>query len=318
MHFRPLAGILHSADKDWLQRRPYLIREQMFQPANENGNAALAVHYAEGPDNGPPLVLLHGLTWRWQVFLPLLPALTETWHVFVPDLRGHGRSGRMANGYRGQDYCADLVPFLRNCVPQPAVIFGHSLGGMIALHIAATSPELVRALVLADNPLSIESLKRSHYPSLFAGLLQLLEQAPTYDQLVHCVGEIRVQVAGESVDGRHMTMRMADIPGNDAAFMRFWARSLCELDPDAVRMSLDGRAAEGWDGFNLLQQVDCATLLMQADPRMGGLMSEADVARARACIRGASHVRISNVGHPLYIQDAAPVLRALTNFLGSL
>jgi len=54
------------------------------------------LNYAEGPASGPPLVLLHGFTGRWQGFLPLLPALSLRWHVYAPDYRGHGKSGRVA------------------------------------------------------------------------------------------------------------------------------------------------------------------------------------------------------------------------------
>ena len=48
---------------------------------------------AEGAATGPPLVLLHGGSARWQSALPLIPDLSEQWHVYVPDLRGHGQWG---------------------------------------------------------------------------------------------------------------------------------------------------------------------------------------------------------------------------------
>ena len=92
----------------------------------------VCLNYAEGPANGPPLVLLHGLGRRWQVFMPVIPALSLRWHIFVPDLRGHGKSARVARGYRGTQYSEDITRFLRERVSEPAVLFGHSLGGMLA------------------------------------------------------------------------------------------------------------------------------------------------------------------------------------------
>src|ERR1700691_217022 len=62
------------------------------------------LNYAEGPANGPPLVLIHGLGRRWQVFLPIIPALSLRWHIFAPDLRGHGKSSHVARGYHGPQY----------------------------------------------------------------------------------------------------------------------------------------------------------------------------------------------------------------------
>jgi pimeloyl-ACP methyl ester carboxylesterase len=54
----------------------------------------VALNYAEGPDAGPPMVLTHGLTDRWQYYLPIMPFLTMRWHVYALDFRGHGRSSR--------------------------------------------------------------------------------------------------------------------------------------------------------------------------------------------------------------------------------
>ena len=115
----------------------------------ETGEVRL--NYSEGPANGPPLVLLHGLGRRWQVFLPIIPALSMRWHIFAPDLRGHGKSTHVARGYRGPQYSEDICCLLRERISAPAIVFGHSLGGMLAMWVASHHPELVRALILGDN-----------------------------------------------------------------------------------------------------------------------------------------------------------------------
>src|SRR6266700_2199342 len=93
----------------------------------------VTLNYAEGASSGPPLVLLHGGSARWQSVLPLLPELSQHWHIYAPDLRGHGKSGSVPGGYRLLDYTADIEAFLKQVVKEPAVLFGHSLGGHIAL-----------------------------------------------------------------------------------------------------------------------------------------------------------------------------------------
>lgn len=70
---------------------------------------AVTINYAEGPKGGPPLVLLHGVTSRWQVWLTSLPPLMLRWHVVAADLRGHGRSGRVPDQYGLMDY-TESVP----------------------------------------------------------------------------------------------------------------------------------------------------------------------------------------------------------------
>jgi len=90
----------------------------------------VTINYAEGPPSGPALVLLHGGSARWQDLVGFLPALAVSWHVYALDLRGHGQSGRVPGCYRLQDYVDDLAALLQQ-VTGPAILFGHSLGGMV-------------------------------------------------------------------------------------------------------------------------------------------------------------------------------------------
>jgi pimeloyl-ACP methyl ester carboxylesterase len=101
-------------------------------------------------------VLLHGGGDRWQGFMPILPQLATRWHIFALDLRGHGKSGRIPGQYRPEHYVADVIAFLESEFLQPVILFGHSLGGWIALLVAAQQQDKVRALILGDPPLNIE------------------------------------------------------------------------------------------------------------------------------------------------------------------
>ena len=61
------------------------------------GEAVL--NYAEGPNNGPPLYLLHGFTNNWRFYQPIIPYLQTRWHIIAPDLRGHGKSAHTPKQY---------------------------------------------------------------------------------------------------------------------------------------------------------------------------------------------------------------------------
>ena len=54
----------------------------------------IVINFAEGEAAGPPLVMLHGSTLRWQTFGNFIPTLEQSWHIYACDLRGHGKSGR--------------------------------------------------------------------------------------------------------------------------------------------------------------------------------------------------------------------------------
>src|SRR5213079_1763791 len=97
----------------------------------ELDTGTVAIHYVEGPKAGPPLLLLHGVTARWQSFVTLLPFLTQCWQVVAADLRGHGRSGRVPGGYGIMEYARDAIGLIRHLGDEPAVVLGHSLGAVI-------------------------------------------------------------------------------------------------------------------------------------------------------------------------------------------
>jgi len=284
------------------------ITEHTFHAEN------LALNYAEGLPNGAPLVLLHGLGRRWQVFLPLIPALSLRWHIFAVDLRGHGKSAHVPRGYRGSEYGEDVARLLCECVPGPAVLFGHSLGGMLGMWLACRHPELVRALILGDNTIVTGRGHRNPmYAALFAGLRDVARRGGSLETVAQGIGKIVLPVPGtdESVS-------IHELPGNDEAYLLSWARCVQQADPEVYDMTLDGSALEGWDGETLLRGISCPTLLLQANPQLGGLMSDADVSLATRLLAHHTHVRFRNLGHALFIQQPEPVLRAVTNFLESL
>jgi len=277
------------------------------------GQAGVHLNYAEGSANGTPLVLLHGLGRRWQVFLPVIPALSLRWHIFAPDLRGHGKSSRVARGYHGSQYSEDIACFLRERVAAPAVLFGHSLGGMLAMRLASHHPELVRALILGDNTIVTRRLRHPMYVALFSGLRELARKGGAIEQIAEGIGRIVLPVPGTD---EFVTIRQ--LPGNDEAYLLAWARCVQQADPDTYEMTLDGSSLEGWDGEALLRGIACPTLLLQGTPELGGLMSDADVALATRLLPHHAHVKFRNLGHALFIQQPEPVLRAVTNFLESL
>lgn len=273
----------------------------------------VTLNYAEGEDNGPTLVLLHGLGRRWQVFLPLIPSLSLRWHIYALDLRGHGKSGRIPRGYRGTQYSEDVIRFLREQVNEPAVLLGHSLGGMAAMWVAAHEPELVKAVILGDNLISGADFSQSYYPMLFGGLRDLATTGGTIEEIAHGLAEIKLKLPGLDE-----LVRIGDLPGNDQAYLMWWARCVKQVDPDTYAMSLDGTSLEGWDGEGLLRRINCPTLLLQANPQLGGLMSDEDVKLALKLLAHPVHVSFPTLGHALYMQQPEPVLRAVNNFLESL
>ena len=131
-------------------------------PATRFGDARLAtgvrLHYAErGDATGTPVILLHGYSdgwYSWNLVLPLFPASLR---VYALDQRGHGDSERPASGYTLPELAADVIAFMDAKGIRRATIVGHSMGSIVAQHVAAAAPERVARLVLVSSATTLRA-----------------------------------------------------------------------------------------------------------------------------------------------------------------
>ncbi len=116
-------------------------------------NDGTVLNYVEGPDNGPSLLLIHGQVAAWGMYTKVLPELSKYYHVYAVDCHGHGKSSKDPEKYSGQAMGEDFAWFIENVIGEPAVVSGHSSGGLLTTWLAANSSENVLGIVLEDPPL---------------------------------------------------------------------------------------------------------------------------------------------------------------------
>lgn len=139
----------------------------------------LVVH-RDGEPQGPPLLLLHGLTDSGQGWRDAIGRWRDRFAVVAPDQRGHGESPRFSGEQRAAHPGDVMVEDAARLLEQldGAVVVGHSLGGAVALAAAVRRPDLVRALVLED-PAPLGPEEPQHDPArgeeLLAGLRPSIE-----------------------------------------------------------------------------------------------------------------------------------------------
>jgi pimeloyl-ACP methyl ester carboxylesterase len=110
--------------------------------------------YAEGPDNGPPLVLLHAQMLDWFSYSRVLPELAQSFHVYAVDYQGHGKTAVPASyPMTANRIGADLGSFIDAVVGKQVYLTGNSSGGLLTAWLAANRPDLVIAALLEDPPL---------------------------------------------------------------------------------------------------------------------------------------------------------------------
>jgi pimeloyl-ACP methyl ester carboxylesterase len=291
--------------------------------------------YVEGPDNGPPLVLLHAQQVDWFAYSRVLPELATRFHVFDIDYQGHGNTITPA-GYpmTANRIGADLAAFMRATIGQPAFVTGNSSGGLLTAWLAANRPQQVRSVLLEDPPLFA-----SEYPRIKKTIAyrDFASCATAVDQRVRDFMLFWIQDNKEFFDenvgpGVAALLTQAVItyrllhPGQPIDLglitddtVRLFLRGLNESDPHFGKAFYDGTWNQGFDHATALRKITCPTLLMQANYTwtdgdiLNGAMSSEDAAKAMSLLTDGTYQKV-DASHVINLDKPQEFLTALTGF----
>lgn len=304
---------------------------------------AVRLNYAEGPANGPPLVLIPAQMGTWESYARVLPALSRRLHVFAADVRGHGGSSWTPGDYSWASVGADLRAFLAQVVGRPAVVAGNSSGGVVALWLAAHIPDLVAGIVLEDAPVFSAELPRFRDRDRFVyqGLEHLVaalgdvenrdladyfrdQVLPTKGGRVRRVPGWFVRFLSGAIHRRQKAHpgEPVDIPWLPGT-LRLLLKSLSTFDPDFARAFVNGRFYGDFDHAAALRQVRCPLLMLHADwfrhPEYGlvGAMDDGDARRIRELAPQAQYRQIA-ANHVIHAFRPKAYLEAVKAFAGGL
>lgn len=118
--------------------------------------------YDDAGSGSPAFVMIHGWTCNNNYFAPQRDHFAKHHRVISVDLRGHGESDKPQQKYTIAGFADDVAWMCRELKLPKAVAIGHSMGGMVALELAASYPDQFSAAVACDSPIvPPESLKAS-------------------------------------------------------------------------------------------------------------------------------------------------------------
>jgi pimeloyl-ACP methyl ester carboxylesterase len=225
--------------------------------------------------SGPPILLLHGLMGRASTWWAAAGWLARHGRVVGLDARGHGRSG--ARGPWTTDrMAADVADVLADL--GPAVVVGHSMGGLHGLVAAARRPDLVRALVVEDMGVDFRGRGDADTRAWFAAF------PPSFPALAAVrrafggreFGDYMCECVEERGDGYHPLARVE----HTTAIATEWAER------------------DHWDA---VRAVRCPALLVEAEESVA---PEGQMALMAARMSAATHVRVPGAGHLVHARPA--------------
>jgi len=244
----------------------------------------------------PAVLCLPGLTRNCRDFEPLARALAGEWRVLTPDLRGRGRSGYdpVWRNYEPLTYAADVLELLGALATPRVALVGTSLGGLIAMLLAATRPAVLAGVVLNDVGPELD-------PTGLARIATYVGKLPPVANWDAAAEQARFVNGAALPDfGAEDWLRFAHaIYREDAT-----GRPVLDMDPrigDAMRAAPAGAAPDLWPLFGALTGMP--TLVIRGE--ISDLLSAATLGRMAQVKPDLQTLVVPNRGHAPTLDEPA-------------
>lgn len=264
---------------------PWEHHETIVRDPDADGRAdGLRLHYvAAGPEDGEPVLLLHGFPQFWYTWHRQLPALADAgYRAIAPDLRGYNRSERPrgVSAYRLDRLLGDVRGLLDVLGHDAAAIVGHDWGGLLGWELADRHPQAVDRLAIANAPhgatydralRSSDQLRRSWYVAWF--------QVPRLPEW--SLGARDAQAIADMLDGpwfddadRERYRAAANRPGALAAAVDYYRAIGRETARDWLARAIPGRDRR--PGALRAREIEVPTLVLwgMQDPALSPRLVE--------------------------------------------
>ena len=243
----------------------------------------------------PPLLFSHGLLWSARMFDAQVAAFRDRFRCIAWDHRGQGRSEVPFDRSIVIDDCyADAVALIEQLQLGPVHFAGLSMGGFVAMRIAARRPELLRSCILletsadAEPPENVSRYRTLNRVARWFGLRFAARQV-----MPIMFGRTFLTDPARTVERDH------------------WRKQLIANRRDIWR-AVNG-VIERHGIHDELSRIVAPTLIIVGEEDVATIPAKSE--RLHAAIRGSTLVRIPEAGHSSSIEQPARVNAAIDAFL---
>jgi len=266
----------------------------MIEKSVQTGGVTVG-YEVHGPDDGPVLLLGHGLLFDHRMWAALVPALAQEHRLLVVDVRGHGRSS-VAGAFRMEDLAADWLAILDAEGVERATLVGLSMGGMTALRFALMSPGRVQALALLDTSAQPEAVWRQ---LKYGSLIRIWKRLGTNRIISFLVGQV---LFGGTTRKRNPSLVARELA-------QIFAKRAEDLEPAIAAVVGRGDVSDRLDTIMRPTLVVVGAEDAACPPSCSRLIAKR--------ILGAQLVELPGCGHMSTLEAPAAVLAALSPFLAT-
>ncbi|MGN0351882.1 MAG: alpha/beta fold hydrolase [Roseburia sp.] len=290
-------------------------------------------NYAEGPKNGPTLLLLHAQHMDWFSYSRVLPELSQSFHIFAVDYHGHGKTIAPVASMNANQIGNDLTQLIKTVIKEPVFISGNSSGGVLTAWLAANEPDWVKAIILEDPALLSSECPRLYSTiadKSFSMCSEFLCQGDQ-DFLLYWIGQCRdffkkyvgfdiAPILTASI--QHYRKYNPDKPVEIfylPSIVRLMIRGMSCYDPHFGAAFHENTWNAGFDHAETLTRIQCPALLLHAkteimeDGTLNGAMSQEEADRIVTLIPNCKYLKVDSL-HVIHIDKSLMYIQILKDF----
>ncbi len=251
-----------------------------------------------GPEQGYPLLLIHGATVPGWVFDRLTPLLNEAgFRTYAPDLYGHGKSARPDLRYDNGLFIGQMLEFIDRLIgQQPISVIGHSLGSVIAAQLATEAPDRIEKLVLA------------------APLIDFTATTPSINLLkIPLLGEVLVPLVLKPMLKYRRSFRFCDIEDGRWVDYFFEQLSIPGFDRALLSMVRNDTLGKQHAVYERLQQLHHPVRILRGTGDR--IMSAEQLVWLQSALNRASYHEVKDTPHAFILTHPSEVFAPILGFL---
>lgn len=247
----------------------------------------------EDHGDGVPVVLLHGFPLSSEMWTPIRTAVEQAARLITPDLRGFGGSDKPQGDYGMETLAGDVLRLADRIGVERFILGGHSMGGYVALRLAASHAERLTGLILIDTRASADTPEGKVRRTVAIERIRRGEAAAFLDEFIP-------NLLGESTRGR-------------APRLRAELRALAAEVPDHVLAGCLAGMRDRPDSVQVLSGLDLPALVITGQE---DTVAPPEVAHAMAAALPRGRLALVPLaGHTPSVERPIPTAEAILAFL---
>ena len=253
--------------------------------------------YYEVHGTGHPLLMIQGFTRNSLCWQPMIEKLKDKYQIIILDNRGSGRSQHPSPPYNMDMLAKDVVELLKTLNIPKVSIFGHSMGGAIAMQLCLDHPDLVEKIIICS------SFAKVPYTSLM--------QIDTFAQMA--IADVPIEFIYEIALPWLFSSKCLEIPGHPEMIIEKMVKDPHPQEPEGYMGQ--GEALKQFDISSRLSEIKKPCLIMVGKEDLYAPVSCSEFMKEN--IEKAQMKIIPHQGHMVNEEFPELICHEIQTFLGS-